>query len=199
MLKHLHLSQPIGDGDAKLLAASLLNNTTLSRLEVKADEMTWEGKATLLKALFDVSSLNACAESNHTCRIEGLTSQPNESGFSRFFRLGASGDINKHSSSAVNRSMKIFTILTYSRQWLFDMECLSDVPHELMPRILGLAQTFTESSCELTKAHRALTRHGHVIHAEEDDVVYWGDFDGDVPLTCVLELFRGWVVPSLFA
>ena len=69
----------------------------------------------------------------------------------------------------------------------------------LVPRLLGLAQTFAESNYELTKAHRVLTKHGHAVHAEEDDVIYWGDFDGGVPLTCVLELFRGWVVPFLFA
>ena len=74
MVKHLNLRKggftPLNDDDMKLLADSLPNNTYLKLIDLDGSKITKVGHLAILRALFNVSSLNACVTSNHSCRLK---------------------------------------------------------------------------------------------------------------------------------
>ena len=73
MVKHLNLCKggfTLNDDDMKLLADSLLNNTYLTLIDLDGSDITKVGHMAILGALFNVSSLNACVTSNHSCRLK---------------------------------------------------------------------------------------------------------------------------------
>jgi len=84
----------------------------------------------LIELLFNASSLNACAASNHTCNIFGLEHDISP--------------INRFNDPAVNRAMKIFTMLAGSTEGeFFNLACLGELSYKLIPHVLTLAQNFT--------------------------------------------------------
>lgn len=154
-------SNELDDASAKALAASLRTNTNLRQLRLDNNpKITEAGRHALFRALFNPSSLNACAESNHTCQVFGLA--PDISGIN-----------DPHNG----RRTKIYTVLTASDDGLIDMKNLSDVPHQLIPDVLDLAQTFSSETFSS----------GSDEHEENENVA----------LTSVFDLVRGWAVSSL--
>ena len=86
------------DVDAELIASALKQNTNLKHLYVLGgSQITDVGGSSLHDALFDSSSLNAAAVSNHTCYILGLDP---DCGF------------NNTDTAKVNRGRKIYSILS---------------------------------------------------------------------------------------
>jgi len=171
----------LSDDDAALLANALQYNTNLVELYLEDNNITEIGRNTLLGALFNVSSLNLCAGSNHTCEVKGL--DPDISA------------INKGNSASI-RAMKTFTILSATDQGLFNMDCFDGVPVAMMPKMLSLAQQFTEDIPELSEAF--LEQTGVTVapgNTNQNRLIP----RKNRAITCVFELLRGWVVPSLFA
>lgn len=108
------------DDDALLLAITLQFNTNLSILHLNDNIITAFERSALLEAVFDVSSLNSCAGSNHTCQIDGLN-------------LDISA-INIFEKSAENRAMKLFTVLSETTDnGFFNLNCLSEISNKLIP------------------------------------------------------------------
>ena len=95
------------------------------------------GRRALLVAIFDASSLNLCADSNHTYQVVGL---------------GQEYDINRF-DAATNRAMQIFTLLSTTNQRFFNMDCFNGVSIKLIPNLLSLAQKFTEDILQIRAAH----------------------------------------------
>ena len=62
----------LNDQDAIHLADALRYNSTLDLLSLERNEFTQLGEDTLKKAICDDSSLNALADSNHVCTINGV-------------------------------------------------------------------------------------------------------------------------------
>ena len=97
--------------------------------------------------------------------------------------------INEHIALSENRSDKIFTMLSATDDGFFNMNCLGDVSYKLIPRVLGLAQKFTEATPELSDIYFEKTGQRSAD---------WNKLDEkNVPITSIFELLRGWAVPSL--
>ncbi|EJK56550.1 hypothetical protein THAOC_23540, partial [Thalassiosira oceanica] len=168
------------DADSTLLANSLSSNTTLKTIYVNQNNIKQEGRLAFVRAMFDVSSLAACAASNHTCRIKGLGK-----------------DIlclNSYDEPCDNKWEKIFAMLSLSGQDSFiNTALLSEVPASLMPVLLHRANDqdecetgFTDLYLELTDARRC----------KKHDV--WDGLGNKKALSCAYDLMRSWVVPSIY-
>ena len=166
----------LNDADATLLVNAIQSSTNLRHLYLKDNnDITAVGRQALLESVFNVSSLNACAASNHRCRIHGLTPDISK--------------INKHVKSSLNRTMKIFTMLSATDESFFNEKCLGDLSYKLIPDVLRLAHHFTQRSPKLSEAYFEQTG-----QTSAD----WDKLDEDtVPITSMFELLRGWAVPSL--
>jgi Ran GTPase-activating protein (RanGAP) involved in mRNA processing and transport len=68
LLANKHLD----DNDATLIARALKRNTNLQRLRLDENDITDVGRDALRNAIFDSTSLNSLADSNHTCYIDGI-------------------------------------------------------------------------------------------------------------------------------
>jgi len=60
------------DNDVTLIAQALKQNTNLKSLSLKRNAITDMGRNELHNTLFDASTLNSVADSNHTCLISGV-------------------------------------------------------------------------------------------------------------------------------
>ena len=85
----------LDDNDATLIARALKRNTNLRRLRLDENDITDVGREALGKAVFDSTSLNAVADSIHSCFIEGIDFD----------------HINDDEESKVNRGRKIYRLL----------------------------------------------------------------------------------------
>ncbi|EJK55767.1 hypothetical protein THAOC_24464 [Thalassiosira oceanica] len=167
------------DADAAVLANSLSSNTNLTALYVDGNNIKEEGRLALLRALFDVSSLNSCAASNHTCRIWGLEQ-----------------DISALNYDHVkyNKWDKIFAMLASSSEDAFiNTALLSGIPTSLMPILLDRAYDQNHDKSGITDLY--LWMKDIVRCRKHDD---WDKLGGKRPLNCVYELFRSLVVPSIY-
>ena len=175
-MKELDLTgNNLNDTDATLLANTLQSNTNLKRLQISSNDITDIGRKALLESVFNISSLNACVATNHTCHIHGLT--PDIS------------DINKY-TKALNRTMKIFTMLAATDDGFFNMNCLGDLSYKLIPDVLRLAQKFRGKTPALSEAYFEQTGQRSADWNKLVD-------KKTVPITSLFELLRGWAVPSL--
>ena len=121
----------LGDNGTILLSFALEHNTNLEKIYIGNNNITHLGRQALIEVLFNASSLNSCANSNHTCNIFGIEHDISP--------------INRFNDPAVNRAMKIFTMLAGStdRGEFFNLACLGDLSYKLIPHVLTLAQNFT--------------------------------------------------------
>ncbi|EJK52090.1 hypothetical protein THAOC_28675 [Thalassiosira oceanica] len=167
------------DADAALLADSLSSNTTLRVLDFDGNNIQQEGRLAFLRAIFDVSSLAACAASNHTCRIQGL---------------GQVLCLNCYDEPCDNKWEKIFAILALSGQDSFtNTALLSEVPASLMPVLLHRANDQDEIVTGIADLYLELI---DARRCKKHDV--WDDLGNKKALSCVYDLIRSWVVPSIY-
>lgn len=97
---YLNLSNNhLNDIDAALIAASLHSNTKLRYINLAANDIASIGYLALKIAIFNTSSLNAIADSNHICSIQGVGIEPS---------LINNSSKTKH----VNRDRKIYSLLS---------------------------------------------------------------------------------------
>ncbi|EJK56552.1 hypothetical protein THAOC_23542 [Thalassiosira oceanica] len=168
------------DADSTLLANSLSSNTTLKRISVDKNNINQEGRLAFLRAIFDVSSLDACSASNHTCIIRGLGQ-----------------DIlclNCYDEPCDNKWEKIFAMLSLSGQDLcINTALLGEVPASLMPVLLYRANDQDEFETGITDLYLELTDNKR---CKKHDV--WDGLGNKKALSCVYDLMRSWVVPSIY-
>ena len=168
------------DNDATLLANSLSSNTNLSALGLYRNTAIKEnGRDAFLRAIFDVSSLAACAASNHTCQVTGI--QPGIS------------TLNCCDEASDNKWDKIFAMLACSGDSFINTALLSGVPASLMPVLLYRANEQYEESYHITDMYLEAT---NTNRRQKHDV--WDDNEKTRKISCVYELLRSWVVPSIF-
>ncbi|KAL7537176.1 hypothetical protein ACHAXR_007645 [Thalassiosira sp. AJA248-18] len=97
-LKYMNLeNNHLNDNDAELIAASLIQNCNLESLSLEGNEITSVGCDALRHVVFDSTSLNSVADSNHSCYIGGLD---------------FGGIPNNWNNSKRNRRMKIYYLLS---------------------------------------------------------------------------------------
>ncbi|EJK51825.1 hypothetical protein THAOC_28970 [Thalassiosira oceanica] len=63
----------LNDDDAVLMAQALGRNTHLRKLNIGRNNIQERGRRALYEAVNGTSTLNALSDSNHSCRLEGLT------------------------------------------------------------------------------------------------------------------------------
>jgi len=168
----------LNDTAAALLANALKSNTNLQEIDLEDNNgITEVGRRVLLESVFDVSSLNSCVATNHSCQIHGLTPDIPEG-------------INEFNGPSVNRAMKIFTILSATEKGYFNMNCLGDVSYKLIPNVLRLAQEFRGRPPVLSDFYFEQTGQRSAD---------WNQLNGKplLIITSMFELLRGWAVPSL--
>ena len=94
----------LDDEDAINLADALRYNRVLCELSLRGNEFTHLGEDVLKKVIYDDSSLNAAADSNHVCTIEGFDSWEE----SEVYNNASEYDENEQK---LNRARKIFDLL----------------------------------------------------------------------------------------
>ena len=170
------------DADAAMLANSLSSNTNLKSLCVSGNtEMKLGARLAFLRAIFDVSSLASCAASNHTCQVKGLEND-----------ISA---LNCYTGASCCKWEKIFAMLALSSEdSFFNLALLKDVPVSLMPVLLFQAGVqIEEGDSRITDLYLELTdtkRNGR------HDV--WNNLEQTRKISCVFEVVRSCVVPSLY-
>lgn len=94
----------LNDDDAELIARSLGRNAHLMRLTLCGNTCNIQerGMRDLYEAVNDTSSLNALSDSNHSCRVEGLSLR---------FDLQAINTRDGSNALAVNRMCKIHKVM----------------------------------------------------------------------------------------
>jgi len=179
-------SNDLNDDGARLLANTLPNNNNLSLLDLGGNVITKVGRQAFLGQMFDVSNLNACSASNHTCRVNGL--EPDIS------------SINAFEDAKENRAMKIMAVFsaTDDDDGLFDMSYLDNVSYKVIPTALCLAQRFAGVLPELSDIYVELSgRRGAEWNQLGDLRTPLASLMRRRRITSVFEMLRVWVVPLI--
>ena len=150
VLEELNLSENhLDDNDAKAFAAALKHNTTLRTLDFSHSRITGaplnrfnriseEGWAALGKAIFDDTSLNSAADSNHSCCV-----YQERDGLDRF---EINGKYEEHPlPKYFVRQKKIYTILSSRNKECSNVDHFDeDMPVELLPDVLTSIQRYSK-------------------------------------------------------
>ncbi|EJK74876.1 hypothetical protein THAOC_03422 [Thalassiosira oceanica] len=152
---------------------ALQRNRTLKELELQMNEFTRLGEETLKKAIYDDSSLNAVANSNHVCEISGLRS------------WGFLHGVNFRVPYERSRAQKIFRLLeernkegTNARH--LEGEMRGDTL-KILPLTLAAIQIYGEYKAKKVKW--------------QDNGIVW--IEDAAPLSITYELLKSWNVPVL--
>jgi len=174
-LKYLYLSRnKLNDNDAIFIAQALKYNTNLEELFINDNNFTDIGKESLLKAVYDPTSLNSVFECNHTCRLELDGVDRDLPNWCR-----NSGSLTSKS----RRTMKIHYVLSLRhREWSniqhlkseFDIGDEEDDSLKLTPRVLEVVHKYY--ACTSSDAQYVLVN----------------------PLSIMYEVLRGWKMPELY-
>ena len=177
-IEYINLSgDNLSDNDTVLFASALKMNTNLERLNLQDNDITEEGEKTLLKALYDPTSMDSIVESNHTCMA--YTYDPDED-YDELSLLEQELFMINGSGIRTQKKIreKVVLALCGVDGSLFDLSYLNDLPLGLMPRVLELVQKHTVAR----------------IETEEVDVTV---LQKDA-LSRLLHTLRGWELPLLF-
>jgi Ran GTPase-activating protein (RanGAP) involved in mRNA processing and transport len=126
-LKYLSLeNNRITEIGEQHFGTALRANNTLEHL-VLGDRHSDVSKATL-SALFDKSSLNSAADSNHTCYIAGFLVNRNE-----------------HDDAEGNRQRKIYNVLARRNKEMCNVQHFDEIDINLLPEILLAVQRYSNA------------------------------------------------------
>ena len=133
-LRELDLRQnTLNDHDMELVAKALAKNTNLCHLNLEITDVTAPGRNTIYKALFDHSSLNKLADSNHTCCV--VFDKP----FGKLYNPNG----RRAESKSKNKKWKTLLVLLASDEMQL-MKYMEDLPIALMPYVLEILQQDVE-------------------------------------------------------
>jgi len=135
----------IADSDTIQLASALNTNTNLTQFDLSGnDDITEEGEKTLLKAIFDPTSMESIIESNHTCIVHTYNVKNDTAIGQRPLFEQEVFKINLDGGSIQQKiRKKVVLALCWVNGELFDMAYLNDITLQLMPRVLELIQEHT--------------------------------------------------------
>jgi hypothetical protein len=124
-LTNLYLAKNhLDDTDTIMIARALKRNTNLQHLRLAQNSITGIGRNALRDVIFDSTSLNAVADSNHSCHVEDLD--------------GITNIVN--TSPQVNRGRKIYSLLSSRNREgnvrHLDSEFEDDDSLKLVPKVL---------------------------------------------------------------
>ena len=129
----------LDDNDANSIASALRLNTNLQSINLESNHLiTDAGWKALGEAVFDDSSLNLAADSNHTCFI-------NLHGDERH-KCEINGDLEPEDlfRPSALRPKKIYSVLSSRNKESSTVNYLDDVPVEFLPEMLGSIQQYSE-------------------------------------------------------
>ena len=145
-LEILNLSEnyDMGDETGEAIAAALKYNTNLRGLVIANTGMTTFGWQALSKAVFDKTSLNSAADSNHTCMIEF---PEEDDDFDEVRYINGHKDPNSEPQFNPNpiyvRQRKIYSILSAWNRSMSNVDHFGDdMPVELLPDMLTSVQKY---------------------------------------------------------
>lgn len=145
ILKSLAIKENhLDDDDVAAIAAALAYNTKMETLELgDNDNITSRGWKTLSKAVFDKTSLNAAADSNHTCQIDfPLYDDTYEQ--IREMNGSTSYHMRRFVPTKV-RQKKIYSILSKRNRTMSNVDHFDDdKPVELLPDMLHSIQKYAD-------------------------------------------------------
>jgi hypothetical protein len=123
----------------KSFARALSTNSNLKQLTL---DCGIAGKEILLKAIYDDSSLDALAMSNHTCRIlvdsGGTWSNPTFKSISEDYKWIQGGE-----TSIARKSKLLYAIGTFDESCI-DVKRVSEGPSELLPKLIPMMLDFVQ-------------------------------------------------------
>ena len=144
-LAHLHLEWTgIGDEEAEVLAYSLQNNTTLSILHFRGNDITDRGGRAFLKLLLDISSIESTDTSNHTLQ-ECLLAQSDDVNMFQIWIKRICEAYNQRDIKKGNAKIVMFQLNSQLRKEMCHLQgveyystgnLLADIGPALLPMIL---------------------------------------------------------------
>jgi len=129
----------LDENDAILVARALKRNTKLRLLEIQDNNFTNLGWEALSKAVFDNSSLNCAANSNHTCHIDF----PSNHKYDHVRSINSDESSDHYLEPNLVRQKKIYSILSKRNKSSSNVVHLEDVPVELLPDMLYSIQQYS--------------------------------------------------------
>ena len=130
-LKKLELcGNNLNDSDAELIANALHSNRTLRDLNLCENSITKIGFDCFRRVLWDDSSLNAAADSNHICIVYGDTQLDLHS-------------YNSLSDMGMNKARKIYALLSSRNKTMSNVQHFSDIDLKILPNMLAAAQKYS--------------------------------------------------------
>ena len=130
----------LDDNDAIAIAGALKHNTNLQSLDLSKNNISKCWWKALRNVEFDDTSLNAAADSNHTCTIK----YPSES--DEIHGLDTSemnGNSDYHFDPVSARHKKVYSILSRRNRNCSNVGHFDDVPVELLPDMLRTIQQYS--------------------------------------------------------
>ena len=143
------------DKDALLFASALKLNKTLTLLNLKKNDISQKGLNVLKKSLFDESSLNAMADSNHKCRILVHKDDGNKGNKEIDFIESINNPGVPTSGRYFGRKNKIVTMMFKTEKGCFDLRHYEDLRVELFPDVLSFIQ-YEKAGIQKAKVHTLL-------------------------------------------
>jgi len=173
-LKTLSMTEnQLDDNDALLIAGAVKHNTTLSVIYLTDNNLTSTGWEALSRSLFDKTSLNTAADSNHTCSIEGFS--PIEEGITPLGQENVNAE-EYLCCPVCLRKKKVYSILSARNRSLSNVDHFNDdMPVELLPHMLN-----------------TIERYANYHETNEDDDAPPQDTRDVKPLSIVFEILQRW-------
>ena len=165
----------LDENDAIFVASSLNHNTNLRSLAISGNNTTSAGWEALSKAVFDKTSLNSAAKSNHTCTIDF----PLHSKYVHVREINGDEFFDHYYDPEYVRQKKIYYILSARNRSLSNVDHFDeDMPVELLPDMLMSIQKYA---------------HYHDIGNDEEKEVKPSQDNSDVkPLSIMFEILQRW-------
>ena len=169
-LKELYLqSNDLNDSDAVLIANALRSNTTLRRLDLDNNEITDAGVEALRRILWDDSSLNAAADTNHCCKID-MGRDSSSPDYAPILNKW-----NSHEEKRINRGKKIYHLLSSRHKTMSNAKYFENIDVKNLPNLLAAVQKYYDASTEFDLTNDMYTQDPKVK-----------------PLSVVYEVIRKW-------
>jgi len=180
MLTVLDLTRnKLDDNDAIMITSALKHNSNLVGLHIGDNNITKTGWKALRKAIFDKTSLNSAADSNHTCKIDF----PGGNHFKYVRTINGVSDRDRdhvgNFDPWIVRQKKIYSILSSRNRGGSNVDYFDeDMPVELLPNMLRSIQKYANY---------------HIPETDEDKEYTPPQDNSDVkPLLIMFEILQRW-------
>jgi len=165
----------LDDNDLILVASSLKHNTKLRSLRISGNDTTSVGWEALSKAVFDKTSLNSAADSNHTCMIDF----PYQDKHVHVRKINGDEFSDHYYDPEYVRQKKIYMVLSQRNKNSSNVDHFDeDMPVELLPYMLLSIQKYAGY---------------HIPNTDEENEATPPQDPADVkPLSIMFEILKRW-------